>query len=501
MRLLPFAQLPSTNNLFLDFIESFDRVAEFYPRPDHIRNGNIPHRAELCEVLLRQNESWGNPATQSLLEKFKQNSTRCVITGQQIGILTGPLYTIWKALTMIRLCTEYEKAGIPCVPIFWMATEDHNLHEISSFSLLKQDLNLLPFSLKEHLFLRRQPTGTVACDDHEIRMILLRAFQEIQRPEPREFYSKGTLTSGFARTLLWLLKDFPILMIDPSDPDLKRIATPFFEKFFDRSEKLTTGLKEQNARLKEQKYPVQVQMEEDRLPLFKIENNERIPIGRGNHASWEVEKLSPSALLRPIFQDYLFPTVAYVGGPAEIAYFAQLHPWYGEMEIDQPSLHPRASITLVPPVTRSFLESAHLKPEELYLQEDTLIDALLDHEGMKQTRKEIRNLENTLKTSWKTIQEKALTIDPTLEKNLQTAERKMEYQLQKMERKAFLAAKRKNILLAEQIRKAKNVIYPDEKPQERYLNIFSFASRLPEMIHQIYEQIQWDAKAHQYVDL
>jgi uncharacterized protein YllA (UPF0747 family) len=242
-------------------------------------------------------------------------------------------------------------------------------------------------------------------------------------------------------------------------------------------------------------------MEEDRLPLFKIENNERIPLAMGNHSSWEVEKLSPSALLRPIFQDYLFPTIAYVGGPAEIAYFAQLHPWYQEMEIDQPSLHPRASITLIPPVTRSFLDSVHLKPEELYLQEDTLIDALLDHEGMKQTRKEIRNLESTLKTSWKTIQEKALSIDPTLEKNLQTAERKMQYQLQKMERKAFLAAKRKNILLAEQIRKAKNVIYPDEKPQERYLNIFSFASLLPEMIHEIYDQIQWNAKAHQFIDL
>src|SRR5262245_25082343 len=153
MSLLPFAQLPSTNNLFLDFIESFDRVAEFYPRPDHIRSFNIPHRSELCEILARQNESLGNPATLQLIAKLSENSTGCVITGQQIGILTGPLYTIWKALTMIRLCIDYEKKGIPCVPVFWMATEDHNLHEISSFALLKQDLNLLTFSLKEHLFL------------------------------------------------------------------------------------------------------------------------------------------------------------------------------------------------------------------------------------------------------------------------------------------------------------------------------------------------------------
>jgi uncharacterized protein YllA (UPF0747 family) len=130
-----------------------------------------------------------------------------------------------------------------------------------------------------------------------------------------------------------------------------------------------------------------------------------------------------------------------------------------------------------------------------------LIDALLDHEGMKQTRNEIRNLENTLKTEVESIRQHAMKIDPTLEKSLRTSARKMKYQLQKMERKAFLAAKRKNVLLAEQIRKAKNVIYPEEKLQERYLNVFSFTSRLPEMIHQVYAQIQWDAQGHQYIDL
>jgi len=142
-----------------------------------------------------------------------------------------------------------------------------------------------------------------------------------------------------------------------------------------------------------------------------------------------------------------------------------------------------------------------LKPHEIYLQEDTLIDALLDHEGMKETRNEIRNLGNTLQTALNAIQTKAMSIDPTLKKSLHMSGRKMEYQLQKMERKAFLAAKRKNVLLAEQIRKARNVIYPNEKLQERYLNAFSFSSRLPELIQQLYGQIRWQVKAHQYIDL
>ncbi|MCI0412641.1 bacillithiol biosynthesis cysteine-adding enzyme BshC [bacterium] len=316
----------------------------------------------------------------------------------------------------------------------------------------------------------------------------------------KSFYTDTTLSHAFARTLLWILRDFPILIVDPSDPSLKRIASPFFEKLVDKVNYLLGILQQQNWRLKDQKYPVQVQMEEDRLPLFKIQDEERIPVKRGE-TDLKPELLSPSALLRPLFQDYIFPTVGYVGGPAEIAYFAQLHPWYEAMEITQPSLFPRVSITLIPPATRSFLEMSRLKPEEIYLHEDTLVDALLDHEGMKKARKELRDLENVLKTSLQKTKTEIVSIDPTLEKGLLTGFRKMEYQIRKMERKAFLAAKRKNLMLAEQIRKAKNVIYPDEKVQERYLNIFSFAMKLPELIQQVYDQIQWDAKAHQWIDM
>jgi len=501
MKVLPFPRLPNINNLFLDFLENFKRVEDLYPAPDHIRTVQMPHRAELCDVLARQNDVFQNPSTQALIAKLRRDETRCVITGQQIGLLTGPLYTIWKALTMIHLAEQYDRQGIPCVPVFWMATEDHNMHEIASFALLKEDLGLLAFSLKEHLFLRRQPTGTIGVDDPEIRKILIRVFHELKLTEPRQFYSAGTLTNGFARTLMWLLKDFPILLVDPSDPALKRIAKPFFQGFFQRAEDLLGALGRQNEDFKERNYPVQVQMEDGRLPMFQIENHERIPVSRGSDLSDKPETLSPSALLRPLFQDFLLPTLAYVGGPAEIAYFAQIHDWYPIMEIDQPAVRARASLTLIPPATRNFLNARGLEPHEIYLEDDTLIDALLDHEGMKQTRNEIRNVENTLKTSLGSIQARAMSIDPTLEKSLRTSARKMEYQLQKMERKAFLAAKRKNVLLAEQIRKAKNVIYPDEKLQERYLNIFSFGSKLPELIPQIYEKIQWDAQQHQYVDL
>ena len=500
MSITPFHQIPGMNSLFLDYVYEFTKVSEFYPAMDRIPDYEVPHRQELCEILRRQNDTFGNPATDMLIEQLRKKGTRCVITGQQVGLLCSPLYTLWKAITAIDLSARYQKEGRSTIPVFWMATEDHNLNEITSFALLRSDQDLLSFSLKNHLFLKRQPAGTVKSDHEEIRKILIRVFQEIKSPHIREFYSNTTLSRGFAKTLLWLLKDFPILIIDPSDPALKKLGVPFFKKVLDSSESLLELLNRQNEKLKEKKYPVQVQMEPDRLPLFRISGEERIPVHR-EEIDLQPETLSPSALLRPVFQDFLFPTMAYVGGPAEIAYFAQLHPWYKALDCVQSLLHPRVSLTLIPPSTQSFLHSHHLKPEELFMAEDTLIDALLDHEGMKKTRKELKDLQNVLQQSLEGVEKSAKSIDPTLSKGVQTAFRKMEYQLRKMERKTFLAAKRKNVLLANQIAKAKNVLYPHEKLQERYLSIFSFHSKLPELIRRVYDDVKWDARGHQWINL
>ena len=135
------------------------------------------------------------------------------------------------------------------------------------------------------------------------------------------------------------------------------------------------ALRSQNERLEPENFPVQVKIEENHLPLFYLEGSDRLHVRDDDRAAkLPPEKLSPSALLRPLFQDYLLPTLAYFGGPAEIAYFAQLHPWYEMMQIEQPPVLPRASISLVPTRIKKFLESKNLKPEELFLKDEVLMD-------------------------------------------------------------------------------------------------------------------------------
>ncbi len=503
MSFLPFSQVPEMNSLFLDYMDDPVRVREFYPARDQFRSPDLPHRSQLCQILRRQNLVFGNPNADALLNKLARPDTFCTVTGQQVGLLTGPMYTIWKALSVIQFSRQMEsEKGLSCIPIFWMATEDHNWHEIMHFSLLKEDFELMQFSLKEHLFLRRQPTGAVPTTNEEVRKILLRAFREISIPEVKNFYSTGSLAEAFARTLLWLLKDFPILILDPSDPEIKTLAAPFFSRFFGEKDRLLDLLSRQNETLRQRNYPVQVSMERNQLPLFSLDGQDRSHVvNDGAAAAIRPEKLSPSALLRPLFQDFLLPTIAYFGGPAEIAYFAQLHPWYEAMNIQQPWVLPRASLSLVPARTRKFLKSKNLRPEELFLKEESLMDALVQSREWDETRAEVKNLNVTFRKHLEIIKSNAEKIDATLKKSVDTADKKMNYQLKKLERKTFLALARKNETLSQQIRKAKNVLYPDDRLQERSLNIFSFASRLPYLIAEVYERIDIGAKGHQWIDI
>jgi uncharacterized protein YllA (UPF0747 family) len=503
MNRLEYKRLPGMNSLFLDYIENVENARQFYPPRDRFRNYDPPHRAQLCEILLDQNRRFQNPSAEGLIQKLSHPGSNCIITGQQIGLLTGPMYTLWKALSAIKMARDVERqSGKPSVPVFWMASEDHNWHEVMNFGLLKGDFELIKFSLKDHFFMKREPTGQIPVNHAEVRKILLRAIREINIPDVSNFYSNGTLTDGFARTLVWLLKDFPIVMLDPSDAKLKQLASPFFEKFFTKSSELQNLLENQNEVLRSRNYPTQVKMEEDQLPLFLIDGGERNQCKKnGIPPNTPVEKLSPSALLRPIFQDYLLPTAAYIGGPAEIAYFAQMHSWYEALGVEQPPVLPRASVTLLPAATVRFLQSSDLTPEEIYLAEDTLADVLIQHTGLDQIRTSVRALAATAEEKIKIIQAEAEKVDPTLAKAIATAGSKIQFQTKKIEHKALLAVKRKNLELLNKIRKAKNVIYPDEKLQERYLNIFSFRDRLPDLIHEVHDKVDVYAPAHQWIEI
>ncbi|HLX75970.1 MAG TPA: bacillithiol biosynthesis cysteine-adding enzyme BshC, partial [Terriglobales bacterium] len=355
---LPFTLIPHTTPLFTDLLYSYPKVRQFFPRSPDLAQwatqeaGAIRYedsrRKKVAAILERQNRSWGaSPEALKNLERLRAGAF-CVVTGQQVGLFGGPLYAIFKALGAIRLAQKASELGADCVPVFWLATEDHDLEEINHTTLLAGDGSLqavatstqgapdAPVSeirLGEEI---RQPLedAAAALGDSEITDLLRRCYR------PGE-----TLGSAFAKLFSALAGRWGVVMLDASDPELHALAQPIYHAAIERAEELDQALLERDRELLSSGYHDQVKVTELSTLLFTIENGSRVVIHRGDGVARpagfrigqerlgreellqridaEPQHFSANVLLRPVVQDYLLPTLAYTGGPAECAYFAQ----------------------------------------------------------------------------------------------------------------------------------------------------------------------------------
>src|SRR6185295_3224751 len=359
---LRHTELPGTSKLFADFSYHFDRVARFYSHNPHepasyesaAREIQYPddRRAAVARVLESQNP--GN----ALVARFAQPGTVAVLTGQQVGLFSGPAYTIYKALTAARLSEDLNKRGIPAVPIFWLATEDHDFPEVDHVWIF--DAGYHPVSLRTEAPKdwqgRQRPAGQFPVEHppiEELRKALAGfAHGEEVIAAVADAYSPGiTMAAGFRKLLVKLLGSVGILVLDPLDAPLRSVGAPFMAEALTASPDLKSALLERNRELESAGYHAQVNVEENSSLFFLLEKGERVTLKRKDSEFAAMRDraaaISPNALLRPVWQDYLLPTVAYVGGPAELAYFAQSQVLYSRLLGRMPVVTPRASFTLL----------------------------------------------------------------------------------------------------------------------------------------------------------
>lgn len=361
----------------------FQRVAEFFQynpmnpdsfkdRYDYLQRCKFP-RAEVTDALASYNAAIGAAShTMENIQRLREEKTVAVITGQQAGVLTGPLYTIYKALTAVQLAERLSADGMPAVPVFWIASEDHDFLEISAASFLNREHQVVDVSLRAET--GRKPAGRLnlqaevaeflnelaaATTDTDFKPALLAELSELAR-------QSASLADWFGQILAWLLRETGIIFVDALDPALRRLGQGFFLEVFQRNEEITSTLQATDARLKEAGFPLQVQTGVDQVHLFLIANDHRYPLEkvdggfslRGREgifssaeiSQWierEPENTSTNVVTRPLFQDMIFPTVAYIGGPGETAYYAQYRQVYALFNMQMPIIYPRASLTLV----------------------------------------------------------------------------------------------------------------------------------------------------------
>jgi len=543
-RCLPFSQVPHTTRLFADFLAYLPAVQPFYPRPPHFGEWlgeeakaihyDSTRRERVATILARQNQlrqdkSWDASKTLANLERLRQGAA-AVVTGQQVGLFGGPMFAIYKALTAVKLAEQATAAGVDSVPIFWLATYDHDLAEVNHVSLPGPEGALQPLSTTSH-GLPGAPVSTVHFGD-EILPLLEQASSLLGETEAatllRETYRSGeTLGTAFAALYARLFADWGVIVLDASDPELHRVAAPIYRAAIERCGELADALMVRGQALEAAGYHQQVKVAPSSVLLFTLQNGARTAIHRhgqsesaefliGAEASAEKisqeellrrissvpEQFSPNVLLRPIVEDYLLPTLTYTGGAAETAYFAQAGAVYEFLLGRVTPVVPRYSATIVEPKMQRLIERYGITVPDVLGSPEALRQKLAAHSLPEELQTAFDAAKKSLDSNLSAIKEKLARLDRTLVDAAETANSKMHYQLERLYTQAARAELKKGELVSRHADTLSHALYPGRALQERGIGGMYFIARYGrDLLHQVYDSIQTDCHDHQILEL
>lgn len=537
---LPFSQIPHTTPLFSDFLEHLPKVQPFYPRSPHLGEWlkeeaaklsyDSVRRERVTAILERQNKSWdASPQTLANLDRLRKGAA-AIVTGQQVGLFGGPMFAIYKALTAVKLAAEATAAGVDAVPVFWLATYDHDLAEVNHVSIPGPDgaQNVLTTSSHD---VPGAPVSAVRLGDEILPLVeeaakLLGASAAAQFL--RDCYRPGeSLGTAFARLYARIFAEWGVILLDASDGELDQTAEPIFRAAIERADELDAALLERGKALEAAGYHQQVKVTSSSVLLFTMRDGARTPIQlrhSGTDAEFVIgadaaaeklsatelvsrirsnpEQFSPNVLLRPVAQDYLLPTLAYTGGAAEAAYFAQAGAVYEALLGRVTPIIPRFSATVVEPKIQRLLEKFDITVPDVFAGPDALLRQLAERSLPQDLQAAFEIARKSLASHLSTIKEKLVKLDPTLVDAAETARSKVEYQLERLSSQAARAEAQKSELVNRKAEFLSQALYPDKNLQERGVGgIFYLARYGPEFLHQLYDAIQPDCFDHQILEV
>jgi bacillithiol biosynthesis cysteine-adding enzyme BshC len=515
----PIALLPGLTRIFLDFAERRDPLTPFYSSSAYSTQwmtapAVLPaaHRATLCDLLEQQNRGFG--AGEAVLHNIARlrEGAGAVVTGQQVTLFGGPLFTLLKAATAIRKAKDASTAGRPHIPIFWLATEDHDLAEADHVTL--PDRHQLKKFRLDTGDSHGAATGGIAIGKN-VEELLAEA-GAILGPGPvldqlTAAYREGnTLGQAFAQFISQTFAAQGLVVVDASSRPFHALGSDVLRQAIVRADELQVALADRDQQLAAAGYHSQVLVSpaSSLLFLFDSHTGARVPLRRTAEGGWqaarqpystsdllaildaEPERLSPNALLRPVFQDVLLPTAAYIGGPAEIAYFAQSQVLYQRILGRTTPVLPRLSATLIEPAIAGLLQR-----HEVSLQ-DVIQSALKDPLELAQrlgarampviAKRKLAAAGNALDTELSALATYMHSLDPGLGRAADVSSSKMRYQMNRIRRLAANYELHKEQSLGRDAALMAMNLFPNRHPQERVLAAAWFLARcgegLPELL-------------------
>ena len=539
VRRAPFADLGAFPDLFVDYCTHFDAVADIYTgdwqdlsarRDTADAAAQRPaNRSVVVDTLLDQNERWGLDATtRSHIEALRDPESVAIVTGQQVGLFTGSLYTIYKTITTLQLAEEWaEQTGRPVVPVFWVEGEDHDVEEIATAHVLHRN-EVVPLHYDPDVSDNPGAVGRLALTD-DINDMLARLDEALPPSDfkpgvmerVRAAYQPGTrIEDAFTRLMRSLFEDDGLVFINPDDARLKALSRPLFRHEIEDPQTPAVRINAASQALRDRGYHAQVTARPTNLFWLGDDSRRAIDLGddgpfrlRGTDRTFsrtdlldrldaEPERFSPNVVLRPLMQDHLLPTAAYVAGPGEVSYLAQYGDVYDWAELDMPLIHPRASVSLVEGKVQKVLDKYDLSvadfradPEILF--QDVVVEMMeVDVDAVfSEAMPQLHQALNALKPEVEAV-------DRTLGSSTEATRAAIIDEMEALKQKVVRAEKRQQDEVRAQLKKAHVNLRPNGHLQERTINVLYYLNKYsPDLLDELQHALRTDTSAHQVMEL
>ena len=505
-------ELPGTPELFRDYAGGDPRALALYARdPSDAASlaaaaaavgGRDYDRKRLADILVEQNEQWGaDEAALANCRRLERDDCLAVVTGQQVGLLGGPLLVLFKALHAVRLAERCERElGRPVVPIFWLELEDHDLGEVNRLTVMDREHGLRTLSLDLEGGSRRPVKDILLGPGIEGLLA------ELEGTWPRTEFSRdafdllrrcyapdSSFADGFARLHAALLSRFGLVLADPSHPHLKRRAAALFAEEISRPSASRERFIQHEKEILAAGYGRQVETPAGALHLFlevgglkyrlAADGERRRLVGHDDSfdkgelleiAEREPRRLVPAVLLRPLVQDTLFPTVAYVAGSSEVSYLAQARPLYEALGVPMPVVVPRAGGTLLGGPARRAAERYGLEPEEMLEPAEALLKRVLAKHVAPGAGELFASVKRDVGEALARLTGELDAGEEGFAGAAEKAGRKIAYNLDKLEERYDAALRRQNEVIVRRIARLSNAVFPNGSLQERVFPVAQF---------------------------
>ncbi len=555
MYTVEFSKLPNFNNLYLDYIsggeEEMEKLKPFFNSmyrdneeffkviDDKVYNYSTNRYFDkniLIDILKHQNVTFGGDEyTAANIEKLSGEHTFAVVTGQQVSLYTGPVYTILKTITAVKLAKDLHERfpQFNFVPVFWLEAEDHDIDEADHTYIIDRQNELIRIGFEqqennseENIKRSTPPVGTTVFGEvinsinEQLRSSLIDTdFKDKIMNLVTKHYREGNdYKTAFAGLMNEIFKGYGVIFIDPSDIEIKRLLKPVFEKELTSSPKLCESIITQSAEL-EKHYDLQVKPKV--INMFFLHNNNRLLIEprdggkfalKNSKRRFENDELmnlleespelfSPNVVLRPVCQDYLLPTAAYIGGPGEISYFAQLKPAYRHYDITMPVIFPRVSASIVESKISKFLNNFNVKFEDIF-HHSFLVSKVVDKLSEVKIEDEIGKYTDEINKIFYDMKNMTVKVDQALLNIVDNMKEKTKQNLEQFRGKLINAQAKKSETTTTQIDKVTNNIYPNHNLQERVINILYFLNKYDDsFIKKLFHETDVNNFNHQVIEM